>query len=109
MCNQKPTDDVERSEDDSQEPKRTAPEAAAGQQRTDQRDSADGVRAAHQRRVQRRRHLGDNFDADKNGENKNRQCSDNIHGAEGLEVSEMTNKRMTCAAVSGCGLFLFGH
>ena len=37
---------------------------AARDDGTDQGDAADGVRAGHERSVQRRRHLGDDFEAD---------------------------------------------
>ena len=44
--------------------------------RADHRDARDGVRARRERRMQNRRHLGDDLEADEHGQHEDRQHRD---------------------------------
>ena len=70
MSNQKSADHVDRGEANGEEGQRVAPQPAPAQYRADQRDAADGVRTAHQRRMQRGRHFGNDLKTDEHGEDE---------------------------------------
>ena len=48
-------------------------------QPTEHDDAVDGVRAAHQRRVQRVRHLRDHLEADERRQHEDRELSEQVH------------------------------
>ena len=77
-----PADHVHRGQHDGDQPERPArrPVRLAGDDdRADQDHAVDGVGARHQRRVQRRRHLGDDLEADEHGQHEDRQQADAVH------------------------------
>ena len=51
---------------------------AGDEQRADDDDAVDRVRARHQRRVQQRRHLRDHLDAEEDREHEDRQLDDEL-------------------------------
>src|SRR5690242_18675574 len=75
-------DDVDRAErdrDHEQDVVEHAVDVADQQQAAEHDDAVDGVRAAHQRGVQRVGHLRDHLEADERGEHEDGQLGQEVH------------------------------
>src|SRR4051795_2313943 len=74
--------DVDRAEDDRDDEQQLVEEAVDRpdqQQAAEHDDPVDRVRAAHERRVQRVRHLRDDLEADERGQHEDRDLGQQIH------------------------------
>ena len=71
---------------------------ARGHERADERDAADGVRAAHERRVEERRHARDDLVADERGEHEDVETEDQV-GASWRGASFTFGVRRTSPAL----------
>src|SRR3954454_6010672 len=79
---QEAADHVDGPEGDGDDEQQLVEEALDGpdqQQAAEHDDAVDGVRAAHQRRVQRVGHLGDDLEADERREHQDRELRDEGH------------------------------
>lgn len=76
---EKSADHINRGKNDRKKAEHRPQKTVACDEGTHQGNTANGVRATHQGCVQGGWHLGDDLDADKDGEDKNSQTCDDIH------------------------------
>src|SRR4029078_8053628 len=72
-------DGAERDGDDEDDLVQRARLLADEHEAAEQHDAVDGVRAGHERRVQRVGHLGDDQEADEAGEHDDRELGDDVY------------------------------
>src|SRR4051812_38706356 len=87
---QEAADHVDRAEGDGDHQQHVVDHAVRRpdeQQAAEHDDAVDGVRAAHQRRVQRVRHLRDHLEADERGKHQDRQLGQQVHALDHLSFA----------------------